>query len=485
MQTFVIAALLVALLCAGRQNSFTCSASIGVNYGQLGNNLLPPQQVVQLLQSTQIAKVKIYDSNPAILKAFANTGYQIVMGLGNEQIESMAADANAAQTWVSQNVATFLPATRISFISVGNEVLTLNNMQLISNLLPAMENIHAALVALNLDGEVKVSTPHSYAALNLSFPPSAGSFRPDLAQTFMEPILDFLTHTNSVFMANVYPFFSYSNNPRDISLSYALCAQTDQEVTDPNTGLSYRNLLSAQVDAVYSAIDKLGYHDLTVVVSETGWPSKGDANEEGAGIQNAMNYNKNLISYITTTSGTPLRPQQAIDVYIFALFNENEKPGPTSERNFGLFNPDGSAVYDCGLMKDQVDPTLPIPVSSQTPSPVSSVNLTIQNPPAQQSPGSFSGSGGNKEWCVAKQGITDIALAAAINYACGEGGADCAAIQPDGACYNPNTYTSHASYAFNNYYQKSGRNSWNCDFRNSATTTTSDPTYGGCIYPSA
>ncbi|KAJ0468242.1 putative glucan endo-1,3-beta-D-glucosidase [Helianthus annuus] len=50
--------------------------------------------------------------------------------------------------------------------------------------------------------------------------------------------------------------------------------------------------------------------------------------------------------------GTPANPSQPIDIYVFALFNENLKPGPTSERNYGLYYPNGTPVYSLGVQSD-------------------------------------------------------------------------------------------------------------------------------------
>jgi exo-beta-1,3-glucanase (GH17 family) len=52
----------------------------------------------------------------------------------------------------------------------------------------------------------------------------------------------------------------------------------------------------AQIDAVYSAISLLGYEKVSVCVAETGWPSKGDADEAGVTIDNATKYNGNLMN---------------------------------------------------------------------------------------------------------------------------------------------------------------------------------------------
>ncbi|KAK9155114.1 hypothetical protein Sjap_002594 [Stephania japonica] len=45
-----------------------------------------------------------------------------------------------------------------------------------------------------------------------------------------------------------------------------------------------------------------------------------------------------------------------------------------------------------------------------------------------------------------------------MDYACGEGGADCEQIRSDGSCYFPNNVFSHSSFAFNSYWQKNKNN---------------------------
>jgi hypothetical protein len=42
-------------------------------------------------------------------------------------------------------------------------------------------------------------------------------------------------------------------------------------------------------------------------------------------------------------------PGKSVDTYLFALYDEDLKPGPGSERSFGLFKTDLTMVYDFGL----------------------------------------------------------------------------------------------------------------------------------------
>lgn len=72
-------------------------------------------------------------------------------------------------------------------------------------------------------------------------------------------------------------------------------------------------------------------------------------------------------------------------------------------------------------------------------------------------------------------GVDSKILQAALDWACGPGRSNCSEIQPGQDCYSPNNVKSHASYAFDSYYQKEGRAAGSCDFKGVATITTTDP----------
>ncbi|KAJ9706375.1 hypothetical protein PVL29_001744 [Vitis rotundifolia] len=344
-------------------------AAVGINYGQIANNLPSPDDVVPLVRSIGASRVKLYDADPRVLRAFANTGVEFIVGLGNEYLSKMR-DPDKALAWVKANVQAYLPETNITCITVGNEILTFNDTSLNDNLLPAMQGVHAVLVNLGLDKQVSVTTAHSLAILETSYPPSAGAFRQDLIEC-ITPILNFNVKTGSPFLINAYPFFAYKANPKQVPIDFVLF-QPNQGVVDPDTNLHYDNMLFAQIDAVYSALASLGFKKLPVQISETGWPSKGDEDETGATIENAKKYNGNLIKLMSQKRGTPMRPNSDLNIYVFALFNENMKPGPTSERNYGLFKPDGTPAYPLGFSG--------IEVSSNTTTPGYSGNVNVTQP---------------------------------------------------------------------------------------------------------
>ncbi|KAK4748712.1 hypothetical protein SAY87_015298 [Trapa incisa] len=322
-------------------------ASIGINYGQIANNLPSPELAVPLVKSIGATKVKLYDADPKVLCAFSKTGIEFTVGLGNEHLPRMR-NPEEARDWVRKKVQPFLPDTKITAIAVGNEVFTSNNTLLVQSLVPVMENLHTALAEIGLDRQVAITTAHSLAVLETSYPPSTGRFRRNLIGCVTK-VLDFHGRTGSPVLINAYPYFAYQASPKQVTLDFVLF-QSSQGILDPSTNLHYDNMLFAQIDAFYSALNALGYKNLSVHVSETGWPSKGDPNEMGATPENAKKYNGNLIKIMSQKKGTPMRPGHDFNLYVFALFNENLKPGPASERYYGLFYPDGSAVYSLGIL---------------------------------------------------------------------------------------------------------------------------------------
>lgn len=326
--------------------------SIGVNYGTVADNLPPPTEVAKfLLESTIINRVRLFDANPETLRAFAHTGVAVTITVPNEQIPLLT-KLNFSQQWVKNNVLPFVPATDIIRILVGNEIISTANKLLILSLVPAMQTLHVVLVGFSLDNRIKVSTPHSLGILSTSTPPSTGKFRQGYDTHVIKPLLSFLRATDSPFMINPYPFFGFSRD----TLDYALF-RPNKGIIDENSKLVYTNMLDGQIDATYSATKRLGFDDVDIVIAETGWPSGGDQGQLGVDVESAAEYNRNLMRHVNSGDGTPLMPNRTFETYIFALFNENQKPGPAFERRFGLFQPDLRPVYDIGILRPTVAAT--------------------------------------------------------------------------------------------------------------------------------
>lgn len=149
--------------------------------------------------------------------------------------------------------------------------------------------------------------------------------------------------------------------------------------------------------------------------------------------------------------GTPARPGMTIPTFIFALYNENQKRGPGTERHWGLLDCNGKPVYGVDLTGEQEsnDDQLPMPQN---------------NKPYQ-----------GKIWCVVASEVNPEQLVSALIYACSQGNGTCDALMPGKECYEPFSLLSHASYAFSSYWAKFRSRGANCYFNGLAVQTTEDP----------
>ncbi|KAI3936221.1 hypothetical protein MKW92_044331 [Papaver armeniacum] len=413
-------------LCASFFFSELCRAStIGICYGRNADDLPTPDKVADLVKNQNIKYLRIYDANIQVLRAFANSGVELMIGIPNSDLLPFSQFQSNADTWLKNQILPYYPATKITYITVGAEVTEMPG-NISALVVPAMKNVQAALKKAGLHRKIKISTTHSLGVLSRSFPPSAGAFNSSHA-FFLKPLLEFLAENQSPFMIDIYPYYAYRDSTTNVSLDYALFE---------------------------SSSGTLSFRTIKIMITETGWPSKGAAKETAATPDNAQTYNTNLIRHVINNTGTPAKPGQEMDVYIFSLFNENRKPGMESERNWGLYYPDQTSIYTLDL-------TGKGPVDTDAGANATSTNGT---------------------WCIASTTASELDLQSALDWACSSGNVDCSAIQPSQPCFQPDSTISHASFAFNSYYQQNGASDIACSFGGAGVKTTKNPSYDNCLY---
>nr|DAD18583.1 TPA_asm: hypothetical protein HUJ06_020047 [Nelumbo nucifera] len=314
---------------------------MGVNCGQLGNNLPSPSRSIVLIKSLKAGHVK--HANPDILNALEGTNIQVSIMVPNQLISNISSSQSLANEWVRTNNVPFYPKTLTHYLLVGNEIFSFSSnqdRQTWYGLVQAMSRLKYSLKIHNIRN-IKIGTTIAMDVLQSSFPPSNGMFRSDISIPVMKPLLQFLNRTKSYSFLDAYPNFPWSGDPTNINLDYAFLKGNQ----------TYTNLLDQMLDSVIFAMTKLGFPNVRLVIAETGWPNARDVDQIGANIFNTATYNRNLIRRMTSklAIGTPAHPNVVIPTFIFALYNENQKGGPGTERHWGLLNSDGTSVYEVDL----------------------------------------------------------------------------------------------------------------------------------------
>ncbi|CAK9320294.1 unnamed protein product [Citrullus colocynthis] len=446
-------AIVAAAMAVAAVFSAVAGAGIGANWGTMASHPLRPNIVVKLLKDNGIKKVKLFDSDSWTVSSLSGSKIETIIGIPNDQLKKFAESYDDAKDWVKENVTThmFEGGVDIRYVSVGNEAfLTAYNGSFVNVTFPAMVNIQKALDAAGHGQKIKVIT-----ALNAdvyesnSNQPSDGQFRPDILNV-MKDIVRFLDRNKAPFMVNIYPFLSLYQNP-NFPLDYAFFNGGGRGPDDK--GKTYTNVFDANYDTLIWSLRKVGISDMKIIVGEVGWPT--DANKF-ANVKLAKRFYDGLFKKLASDEGTPMRPKEKFEVYLFGLLDEDMKsvlPG-FFERHWGIFRYDGKPKFPMDLSGKGND------------------KMLVEAKGVQYL---------ERKWCILKENVKELnEVASQVDYACGH--SDCTSLVYGSSCNNLDR-RGNMSYAFNMYFQMQDQSVEACVFGGSAQIVTKNASVGSCLFP--
>ncbi|CAA6662387.1 unnamed protein product [Spirodela intermedia] len=234
----------------------TAGSGIGANWGTQTSHPLPADVVVRLLKDNGFQKVKLFDADSASMNALKKSGLEVMVGIPNDMLSSLASNVKNAEEWVSKNVSSYIDnGVLIRYVAVGNEpFLETYNNSFIGTTFPALQNVQSALIKAGLSSRVKSPTER----------PSDGDFRADIRDLIIN-IVKFLSDNGGVFTVNIYPFISLyldANFPPAYAFFDGGSSVADGAIT-------YTNVFEANHDTLVSALARNGYGTLPIIIGRS------------------------------------------------------------------------------------------------------------------------------------------------------------------------------------------------------------------------
>ncbi|KAJ4968111.1 hypothetical protein NE237_014812 [Protea cynaroides] len=466
---------MVGFYCDARREGATSLAIETISF--LENNKVSPSQIRVLVPA-----------DSSVLDSLSNTGVNIDLYLHETEVENL-----------KTHLATVLHRVNITSIVVScsqDSSVAPNQLPFTLNIL---RSIHSALRCLNLERPVKVSMAFTMSFLE-KINENHGSG--------LHAIIDFIKKSNSfiVIESVIRGELSMGNQFIRMMIETATRATTALPYVDapmvvivhssasPSavevTGFTSKIMRSVEDNTHFQGLDGL-FAEISPMKDsereELKWGEEQIFPSSRSELLDNINDRRALSQAKTTLHDQIDQPPATLPettitnpVTTPAATIPPDNPSPTitvPSTNPVTITPTNPTTPVINPVTAPLTPPVTNPVTTYPISPPSSIPK--ENPVSASPPTT------GQTWCVAKDGALEIALQAALDYACGVGGTDCSPIQSTGNCNNQtNNLQSIASYAINSYYQKNPVPT-SCNFGGAAMIVNSNPSTASCVYPSS
>ncbi|XVF59286.1 hypothetical protein PTKIN_Ptkin07bG0263400 [Pterospermum kingtungense] len=392
-----------------------------------------------------IEYLNLYDTTQEVFHALSShNDLPIAVPVNGDVLSEVSSSVLKAESWLRLHVLAHFPATKITTILVGDTILCQKDQgNGLGHLLPSIKNIYHSLTRWDLEKDIKVSAAFSSSCLHQN----SAIFGDDLAMKVIGPLLEFFQNTNSTYSITPPKFSSLHES------STLLSSHLDFMKKFGSFKLTKVNVIvSAQKKKPMSR--KLSAMDSKLVKP---YPARPTPLPQISPSSFHSSIGFSVPANVATKPHPPQYPTTSPPPISFPSDSPPPFPFPIAPEMPPIFvpasSPDGFYLPPCN------------PADNTAPAPAPPKTEVVQ-----------------KLWCVAKPSVPAETLQEPMDYACGEGGADCEEIMPHGSCFYPDTVVAHASYAFNSYWQKTKRNGGTCDFGGTAMIINADPSFLQCRF---